>query len=210
MPVLSAGISPGLLCGVEWATLCLLIFKRSRCAVLSWCAPCMREPCAILWPFLAKIRYLHYHLHVVRLGWPKTHSGCIAHRFWAGSLIANLLALTGGFPLVATGAIKSPFAMPIPPFAGLELLETATLAVCRDGGIATSIRPAKPAGVEPERTAPPHPASLFVDSRAFWWLACAAVTHDVSFTARPLTNTINQNCKVILHAHPDQCGWLRA
>jgi hypothetical protein len=99
MPVLSAGISPGLLCGVEWATLCLLIFlnAQSVCAALSWCAPwrmreAMRHSLAI---FGEKSDILHYHCACYAPRMAKDPFRLHRAPFWAGSLIANLLALTG-------------------------------------------------------------------------------------------------------------------
>ena len=84
--------------------------------------------------------------------------------------------------------------MPDTAFAGLELLETATLAVCRDGGI----RYVNPAcenllALSQKELLRHTLSSLFVDSRALVAGLRAAVTHDVSFTEHDLSlNTINQ------------------
>ncbi len=84
--------------------------------------------------------------------------------------------------------------MPDTAFAGLELLETATLAVCRDGGI----RYVNPAcenllALSQKELLRHTLSSLFVDSRALLAGLRAAVTHDVSFTEHDLSlNTINQ------------------
>ena len=84
--------------------------------------------------------------------------------------------------------------MPETAFAGLELLETATLAVCRDGGI----RYVNPAcenllALSQKELLRHTLSSLFVDSRALVAGLRAAVTHDVSFTEHDLSlNTINQ------------------
>ncbi len=84
--------------------------------------------------------------------------------------------------------------MPDTAFAGLELLETATLAVCRDGGI----RYVNPAcenllALSQKELLRHTLSSLFVDSRALVAGLRAAVTHDVSFTEHDLSlNAINQ------------------
>lgn len=84
--------------------------------------------------------------------------------------------------------------MPDTAFAGLELLETATLAVCRDGGI----RYVNPAcenllALSQKELLRHTLSSLFVDSRALLAGLRAAVTHDVSFTEHDLSlNAINQ------------------
>ncbi|MCK6437736.1 nitrogen regulation protein NR(II) [Rivihabitans pingtungensis] len=84
--------------------------------------------------------------------------------------------------------------MPDTAFAGLELLETATLAVCRDGGI----RYVNPAcenllALSQKELLRHTLSSLFVDSRALVAGLRAAVAHDVSFTEHDLSlNTINQ------------------
>lgn len=84
--------------------------------------------------------------------------------------------------------------MPDTAFAGLELLETATLAVCRDGGI----RYVNPAcenllALSQKELLRHTLSSLFVDSRALLAGLRAAVAHDVSFTEHDLSlNTINQ------------------
>lgn len=84
--------------------------------------------------------------------------------------------------------------MPDTAFAGLELLETATLAVCQDGGI----RYVNPAcenllALSQKELLRHTLSSLFVDSRALVAGLRAAVTHDVSFTEHDLSlNTINQ------------------
>lgn len=84
--------------------------------------------------------------------------------------------------------------MPDTAFAGLELLETATLAVCCDGGI----RYVNPAcenllALSQKELLRHTLSSLFVDSRALLAGLRAAVTHDVSFTEHDLSlNAINQ------------------
>lgn len=84
--------------------------------------------------------------------------------------------------------------MPDTAFAGLELLETATLAVCRDGGI----RYVNPAcenllALSQKELLRHTLSSLFVDSRALVAGLRAAVAHDVSFTEHDLSlNTLNQ------------------
>src|SRR5574343_45557 len=84
--------------------------------------------------------------------------------------------------------------MPDTAFAGLELLETATLAVCRDGGI-RYVNPACETllALSQKELLRHTLSSLFVDSRALVAGLRAAVTHDVSFTEHDLSlNTINQ------------------
>ncbi len=84
--------------------------------------------------------------------------------------------------------------MPDTAFAGLELLETATLAVCRDGGI-RYVNPAceNMLALSQKELLRHTLSSLFVDSRALLAGLRAAVTHDVSFTEHDLSlNAINQ------------------
>ena len=121
-------------------------------------------------------------VHVMRLGWLKTHSGCIAHRFGLARLLLTFLALTGGFPLVATDPHKALSPCPIPPLPAWNCWKPP-LAVCRDGGI----RYVNPAcenllALSQKELLRHTLSSLFVDSRALVAGLRAAVTHDVSFT----------------------------
>ena len=84
--------------------------------------------------------------------------------------------------------------MPDTAFAGLELLETATLAVSRDG----SIRYVNPAcenllALSQKELLKHTLSTLFIDGRALVAGLRAAVAHDVSFTEHDLSlTTLNQ------------------
>ena len=84
--------------------------------------------------------------------------------------------------------------MPDTAFAGLELLETATLAVSRDG----SIRYVNPAcenllALSQKELLKHTLSTLFIDDRALVAGLRAAVAHDVSFTEHDLSlTTLNQ------------------